>query len=122
MAKRKCDCGECKRCKHREYMNAWYRRPGNAERVRGWASRYRGENIEQVRGYDRARGFRETDSMKITARRAVRLAIERGDMKREPCEVCEAEPADAHHDDYNKPLEVRWLCEKHHGKEHRLVA
>lgn len=30
MAKRTCDCGECKKCKHREYMNAWYRRPGRA--------------------------------------------------------------------------------------------
>jgi hypothetical protein len=34
-----------------------------------------------------------------------------------PCETC-GKKAEAHHDDYSKPLEVRWLCRKHHRMWH----
>lgn len=40
-------------------------------------------------------------------------------IKRKPCEVCGDPNAEAHHDDYNRPLEVRWLCFKHHREWHR---
>lgn len=44
-------------------------------------------------------------------------AIKRGVLAREDCEVCGA-PAEAHHDDYSQPLDVRWLCKQHHEEEH----
>ena len=34
-----------------------------------------------------------------------------------PCEIC-GQKAHAHHDDYAKPLEVRWLCALHHHRHH----
>ena len=34
-----------------------------------------------------------------------------------PCEVCGA-GAQAHHEDYLKPLDVRWLCPVHHRQRH----
>ena len=37
---------------------------------------------------------------------------------RESCEVCFAEGAEGHHEDYGKPLEVVWLCKKHHAERH----
>lgn len=47
--------------------------------------------------------------------------IRSGFLVRQPCEVCKSEKkADAHHDDYTKPLDVRWLCRKHHNEHHRL--
>lgn len=48
----------------------------------------------------------------------VKKAITRGVLVPQPCEVCGQEKAHAHHDDYSKPLKVRWLCRKHHQQHH----
>jgi len=56
---------------------------------------------------------------KEKARRKARGAIKSGKLVREPCEVCGEIKVDAHHDDYDNPLNVRWLCRKHHLELHR---
>lgn len=53
------------------------------------------------------------------AHNIVEQAILNGLLVRRPCEVCGVLHVDAHHDDYSKPLEVRWLCRKHHLLHHR---
>lgn len=53
------------------------------------------------------------------ANQAVNNAIRDGRLTRQPCEVCGAQKAQAHHEDYSKPLDVRWLCTKHHAEWHR---
>lgn len=45
-------------------------------------------------------------------------AIQRGDLVRQPCEVCGIGSTQAHHPDYSKPLDVNWLCVNHHRLEH----
>jgi len=60
------------------------------------------------------------------AHHALRAAIDRGDIKRGSCEVCGSLRVDGHHPDHDKPLEVIWLCRKHHRQLHaaerRLAA
>jgi len=56
------------------------------------------------------------------ARGKLNLAVYHGRVKRQSCEVCGATPAEAHHDDYGKPLEVRWLCPTHHRDHHQKGA
>lgn len=46
-------------------------------------------------------------------------AIRAGKLVRQNCEQCGADnwlgqPVQAHHEDYTKPLEVRWMCRKCH--------
>ena len=56
---------------------------------------------------------------KIVARKITYLAIRKGTLVRQPCEICDSDvDIAAHHDDYSKPLEVRWLCRKCHHKWH----
>lgn len=57
---------------------------------------------------------------KVEARKIVQKAIKCGKLIRQPCEICSTiERVEAHHDDYTKPLKVRWMCKKHHLEYHR---
>ncbi|HEB29231.1 MAG TPA: hypothetical protein ENI05_16015 [Porticoccus sp.] len=49
----------------------------------------------------------------------VAYAIKTGKLVQGPCEVCGSTGVYAHHEDYDKPLEVRWLCTLHHGVTRR---
>ena len=55
---------------------------------------------------------------KLSAHDKVEWALQIGKLTRGVCEICGKPNASAHHDDYNKPLEVRWLCDKHHAQLH----
>jgi len=45
--------------------------------------------------------------------------VKMGRMKREPCERCgEVKTEGHHHKGYDKPLEVMWLCVRHHHSIH----
>jgi ribosomal protein S27AE len=103
-------------------MNEWYRRPGNAQRVRDRVIEYRNANLDQERAKDLARASqRRRDPETLRVRRAAYYAIQVGTLTRQPCEVCGATKVDMHHDDYSAPLAVRWLCRKHHMELHRTV-
>lgn len=55
---------------------------------------------------------------KVRARKALNHAVAAGKIIPQPCEKCGKEKAQGHHDDYSKPLSVRWWCAKCHSKHH----
>jgi len=56
---------------------------------------------------------------KANARSYLNIYIRRGKIKKGVCEVCASKKAEAHHEDYSKPLVVKWLCRKHHLEHHK---
>lgn len=54
----------------------------------------------------------------MNARSYLHVYIKRGKIKKIPCAVCGQRRVEAHHADYNKPLEVVWLCREHHQALH----
>lgn len=52
------------------------------------------------------------------ARSVVRNEVKRGRLSRGCCEVCGSAGVHGHHDDYDRPLAVRWLCPIHHREWH----
>lgn len=99
----------------------WKRDPAKAEAYE--AERSKRPEVKRRRADDMARYARDPSLREHhKARWLVRREIASGRMTRLPCEVCGTEPTEGHHDDYSKPLDVRWLCKKHHREHHARVG
>jgi hypothetical protein len=111
-------CKECAKADSRARFKAKreYIRQYDKER------RQRPERKAKQAAYSRARNAREPE--KARARRMVANHLRRGNLTRQPCEVgfhCFGR-MEAHHDDYSKPLNIRWLCFKHHREHHGQIV
>ena len=116
-----------------EYYKHWGMRDGHLNKckvcTRNDTIAYRSEN-DRVREYDRQRGkrqtsedtrkYREANPKKYKAQTWVSNAIRDGRLvKSSSCEVCRSDYAiEGHHDDYNQPKVVRWLCSRCHSLWH----
>lgn len=60
--------------------------------------------------------------LRAIARSYLKVYVMRGKIKKMPCEKCGENEVHGHHSDYSKPLEVRWLCKKHHLAEHGKIS
>ena len=49
-------------------------------------------------------------------------AINRGKLLKQSCEICDSSSrVEAHHESYYEPLNVKWLCMKHHRELHKKI-
>jgi len=108
----------CKSCHTQQNIKT--RDPDNARRVnREYMRRLRQTNPEKVRLREKlaARNRPKTEKMKV--REVFNHAMVSGKIiKPSNCSQCgKLRKVTAHHDDYSKPLEVRWLCYECHGRQ-----
>lgn len=118
----------CKYCINQRNKDPKYKARAavrKSQRCHEWPSynkqdskQYYQKNKEEIAAKSKAR--HEQNPNKTWAHQAVRYEIKMGRMKRMPCEICGAEKTEAHHSDYNKRLDVLWLCRSHHAAWHRL--
>jgi ribosomal protein S27AE len=133
---------ECFKCKTVKPLTEFYKHPqmgdGHLNKCKQCSkndvNKHRLENIEHIREYDRNRGknieriklsaevtraWRAEDSRRHTAHNKVARAIKSGELVRQPCVRCGETKSLAHHEDYDKPLDVMWLCQPCHKQRHK---
>ena len=57
--------------------------------------------------------------LRARARSYAKEYLARGRLNRQPCEVCGSGKVEMHHEDYSRPLHVRWLCRPCHLRLHK---
>lgn len=93
----------------REYNRRYYRSDRGKEVLCKFRKSLKGKK-SQAREYARKRKLGLDKIYKLVAK----------ELPRSPCEVCgKTIGVHAHHDDYSKPLLVRWLCARHHMQIHK---
>lgn len=92
--------------------------PEQREKNKQYQRAYRECHCDEEKEYARKR--RARDKEKFAARSAVQRALADGTLVKMPCERCGSEEnVHAHHEDYERWLEVVWLCAVHHAERHR---
>ena len=133
---------ECFKCKTTKSLEDFYKHPkmldGHVNKCKECnkndVTANRNKNLEKVRAYDRARGkiperikanveitraWRAEDSRRAVAHSSVAQAIRNGLLVRMPCVRCNEAKTVAHHEDYDYPLVVMWLCQACHKQRHK---
>ena len=133
---------ECFKCKTVKPLTEFYKHAMMAdghlnkckECTKADVGKHRAENIERIREYDRTRAreperkrhnavvnkaWRAEDARRQRAHNKVSRAIATGILERQPCCRCGSAKSLAHHEDYDKPLEVMWLCQPCHKQRHK---
>ena len=135
---------ECFKCKAVKPLKEFYRHQhmadGHLNKCKDCTKRdvgeHREKNLERIRQYDRDRAknkdriqlsaaltkkWRAEDRRRSAAHSAVARAIRSGALVREPCKTCGSVESVGHHEDYDKPLEVIWMCAPCHVRHHQRL-
>jgi hypothetical protein len=104
-----------------EYREAWQR----------YVKKAREYPAARARDRRHAEQYRASYPEKTIAKQELRWALDAGRITRpnvcEQCGIIDPKRTDGrtlihgHHDDYSKPLDVRWLCCKCHNAHHRAL-
>jgi ribosomal protein S27AE len=133
---------ECFKCKTVKPLTEFYKHSQMAdghlnkckECNKNDVTTHRNKNLEKIREYDRARGkeskrikaateitraWRAEDVRRNVAHSLVAKAVRNGTLVRQPCVRCAEAKSLAHHEDYDHPLTVMWLCQACHKQRHK---
>jgi len=99
-------------------------------------SEHRMANLDRIRAYDRERAklphrallaakqckkWRKEDKRRLQCHNAVARALRKGTLIHKACEWfgCTRQDSLAHHESYDRPLEVVFYCQPHHKQRHK---
>ena len=114
------DCTRKRVGKHRieniKTIQAYDRKRGKTKQRRDAVKKYQEENRAMLNEFKCA--WRLANKHKVKAQNKARVAWLKGLIQKNPCEVCGAIKVEGHHPNYDEPLNVIWLCKKHHAELH----
>lgn len=114
--------GHLNKCKDCTKSDVNKHRLANVERIRAY-DRDRAKNPERAKAASEiSKRWRQEDGRRVKCHKAVARAVRNGDLIRQCCERCSSEKSLAHHESYDCPLDVVWLCQPCHKARHKEMV
>ena len=133
---------ECFKCLKEKPVDDFYRHPGMTDGRIGKCKECtkadvianRKDKVEYYREYDLDRSklphrkalcakkvaeWHAADRRRASCHNAVARAIKAGRLTKQPCSCCGSEKSMAHHESYDRKLDVTWLCQPCHKARHK---
>jgi hypothetical protein len=122
-------CKTCISAYHKEHyaknfekIQEWRRAYDALPSTIAWHKEYRHSEAGKIATMEATRRRREKSRQRYIANNAVNNAIRDGRLFPFPCWACGAtDHIEAHHPAYSLPLDVIWLCKKHHLETHVMA-
>lgn len=135
----------CFKCNEYKHLSEFYRHPqmpdGFLNKCKECAKKdvhaNRLKNIDKIREYDRKRAknperakraaeiskrWMKADKRRSKCHNAVTRAVRNGILIPENCCRCGSEKSYAHHESYDRPLDVQWYCQPCHKQRHKEMV
>lgn len=120
--------GKCKECTkadvkanredRKDYYQEYERKRANIPKRVAARDVYRRTEAFRISHNAASARYTLSNPARAKANNAVSNAIRDGRLTRQPCHVCGELEVEGHHPDYSAPLDVVWLCNKHHVQLH----
>ena len=108
--------GKCKLCQRASIAQ---NRLKNLERIRKYDLDRAKIPKRKIASYEITKKWRQADPRRMRCHNAVARAVRSGKLRKQSCEMCGALKTLAHHENYDDPLNVRWLCQPCHKARHK---
>lgn len=102
-----------------EFLKAYEKTRSKTPKRKALAKEISSREKHRTAAVVRSRQYRGELPAIYDAHKLVNNHLRDGKITQLPCEICgKTTSVRAHHDDYAKPLDVRWLCAVHHREWH----
>jgi hypothetical protein len=109
-------CKDCKKTKQKHYQKTTAGKIVHSRANKSYCKTLKGKKATRKKYEVQKENHPEKEKARVALNDAVRV----GKIKKGLCVICKSNKVEAHHPDYQKPLDIIWLCKDHHTKLHNI--